>query len=265
MDYVPMAKSGYAECPKCGNKVREENLKTHLRRVHGAGTPRPKAGPKGSARARPVRRANGFIWAVSALVVVVLVAAAFYFLVLSPQPGGNNGGGNTTHPVAIVTTSVGIFKIELYLDKAPITAQNFMTHVNASHYDSTIVHRVAAGFVVQMGNLLPKGITAGQIPGENTGLKNELFTVAMARQGDGNDPQSSGTGTSQFFVNLKNNPNLDNYAYPYVVFGKVIEGWATVEGIGAYYPYSQPSYDGPPKNPDGTDVQIDVISIRMQT
>src|SRR3989304_2916977 len=115
MDYVPMAKSGYAECPKCGNKVREENLKTHLRRVHGAGTSMPKAGPKGGARgARPARRSNALLWAVSALVVVVLVAAAFYFLVLSPQPGGNNGGGNTTHPVAVVTTSVGIFKIELY-------------------------------------------------------------------------------------------------------------------------------------------------------
>ncbi len=133
-----------------------------------------------------------------------------------------------------LTTSMGPIVIELDEAKAPISAQNFVNYVKAGHYDGTIFHRVINGFMVQGGgftkDMQQKPVNA-PIKNESTnGLKNDLYTVAMART------NVRDSATSQFFINVKDNGFL-NYAGEgnpgYAVFGKVVEGTDTVDKIKA--------------------------------
>lgn len=129
-------------------------------------------------------------------------------------------------------TNHGIIKLDLYADKAPKTVDNFLNYVNAGHYDGTIFHRVIDNFMIQGGGFEPgmkQKPTNGPVENEaKNGLKNEAYTVAMART---SDPHSA---SAQFFINVKNNSFLD---YPgqdgwgYCVFGKVIEGQDVVDKI----------------------------------
>lgn len=132
----------------------------------------------------------------------------------------------------LLTTNHGNIKIELDADKAPKTVENFLAYVNSGHYAGTIFHRVIDGFMIQGGGFEP-GMKQKptEAPVENeakNGLKNEPYTLAMART---SDPHSA---SAQFFVNLKNNGFLD---YPgqdgwgYCVFGKVVEGMDIVDKI----------------------------------
>jgi peptidyl-prolyl cis-trans isomerase B (cyclophilin B) len=132
----------------------------------------------------------------------------------------------------LLTTNHGDIKLDLYADKAPKTVENFLAYVNAGHYDGTIFHRVIDGFMVQGGGFEPgmkQKPTNATVENEaKNGLKNEPYTVAMART---SDPHSA---SAQFFINVKNNSFLD---YPgqdgwgYCVFGKVIEGEDVVDKI----------------------------------
>ncbi len=132
----------------------------------------------------------------------------------------------------LLTTNHGDIKLELYADKAPKTVENFLAYVNAGHYNGTIFHRVIDGFMVQGGGFEPgmkQKPTNATVENEaKNGLKNEPYTVAMART---SDPHSA---SAQFFINVKNNSFLD---YPgqdgwgYCVFGKVIEGQDVVDKI----------------------------------
>ena len=133
-----------------------------------------------------------------------------------------------------LTTSMGPIVIQLDEQKAPISAQNFVKYVQAGHYDGTIFHRVINGFMVQGGgftkDMQQKPVNA-PIKNESTnGLKNDLYTVAMART------NVRDSATSQFFINVKDNGFL-NYAGEgnpgYAVFGKVVEGTDTVDKIKA--------------------------------
>lgn len=134
----------------------------------------------------------------------------------------------------LLTTNHGAIKIELDAEKAPKTVENFLAYVNAGHYNGTIFHRVIDGFMVQGGGFEPgmKQKPANQhVENEAAnGLKNEPYTLAMART---SDPHSA---SAQFFINVKNNSFLD---YPgqdgwgYAVFGKVIEGTEVVDKIKA--------------------------------
>ena len=134
----------------------------------------------------------------------------------------------------IMTTNHGKFTIELYADKAPKTVENFLSYVNAGFYTNTIFHRVIDGFMIQGGGFEPgmkQKATKGNVENEaKNGLKNEPYTLAMART---SDPHS---GSSQFFVNVKSNSFLD---YPgqdgwgYCVFGKVTEGMDVIDKIRA--------------------------------
>ncbi|MCS6936846.1 MAG: peptidylprolyl isomerase [Candidatus Bipolaricaulota bacterium] len=133
----------------------------------------------------------------------------------------------TKNPIAIVETSLGIFKIELFLDKAPITAQNFIDLVKRDFYKEMIFHRVVANFVIQTGD--PTGTGRGgsdkTIPLEiHPELRHDSAgVVGMAR---GPDPNSA---SSQFYITLRATPHLDGR---YAVFGKVIEGLDVVMKIG---------------------------------
>ena len=137
-------------------------------------------------------------------------------------------------PVVIMDTSSGKIEIELNEAKAPITVKNFLEYVNSGFYDGTIFHRVIKGFMIQGGGYdehmhLKK--TRAAIKNEATnGLKNEKYTIAMARTSVVN------SATAQFFINTADNAFLnhksdDPQGYGYAVFGKVIEGQNVVDKI----------------------------------
>jgi peptidyl-prolyl cis-trans isomerase B (cyclophilin B) len=134
----------------------------------------------------------------------------------------------------IITTNHGNIKLELDAEKAPKTVENFLAYVRAGHYDGTIFHRVIDGFMVQGGGFEPgmkQKPTNEPIENEaKNGLKNEPYTVAMARTAA---PHSA---SAQFFINLKNNSFLDcpgQDGWGYCVFGKVVEGMDVVDKIRA--------------------------------
>jgi len=138
--------------------------------------------------------------------------------------------------IKVVTfeTTKGPIVIELFEEDAPITTKNFLDYASNGFYDGTLFHRVIPGFVIQGGGLEP-GMQdkLGNPPIENeanNGQKNLKWSLSMART---SDPHSA---TSQFFINLENNPSLDHSSetsegWGYAVFGTVIEGFETVEAI----------------------------------
>jgi peptidyl-prolyl cis-trans isomerase B (cyclophilin B) len=133
-------------------------------------------------------------------------------------------------------TNYGVIALELDAAKAPETVKNFLGYVESGHYANTIFHRVIDGFMVQGGGFEPgmkQKPTRAPIQNEATnGLKNDRYTIAMART---NDPHSA---TAQFFINVKDNDFLNHTAptpqgWGYCVFGKVVEGQDVVEKIKA--------------------------------
>ena len=131
-------------------------------------------------------------------------------------------------------TNFGVIGIEVDADKAPLSAKNFIDYVAAGHYDRTIFHRVIPGFMVQVGGFAPgmkqKPCQAPIRNEADNGLKNDAYTVAMARTAD---PHSA---TAQFFINVANNdflnfraPNAQGWGY--CVFGKVVGGTEVVDVI----------------------------------
>jgi cyclophilin family peptidyl-prolyl cis-trans isomerase len=131
-------------------------------------------------------------------------------------------------------TSMGDIVIELDKAAAPVTVKNFLTYVEEGFYDGTIFHRVIANFMIQGGRFtaqMSQKQTNPPIVNEaSNGLKNDRGTISMART---NNPDSA---TSQFFINHKNNDNL-NYiegrSPGYAVFGKVTIGMDVVDAIAA--------------------------------
>nr|WP_315241269.1 peptidylprolyl isomerase [uncultured Albidiferax sp.] len=130
----------------------------------------------------------------------------------------------------------GVITLELDAEKAPKSVANFLAYVAKGHYDNTVFHRVIPGFMVQGGGFEPgmkqKGSDKPIDNEANNGLKNDNYTVAMART---NDPHSA---TAQFFINVANNGFLNHTAisasgWGYAVFGKVVSGTEVVDGIKA--------------------------------
>jgi len=128
----------------------------------------------------------------------------------------------------------GVITIELDAEKAPLSAANFLSYVNKGHYNNTVFHRVIPGFMVQGGGFEPgmtQKPTDAPITNEaNNGLKNDTYTLAMART---SDPHSA---TAQFFINVSNNGFLNHTApsaqgWGYAVFGKVVAGADIVKKI----------------------------------
>ena len=129
-------------------------------------------------------------------------------------------------------TNLGNFVVDLDSDKAPKTVNNFLTYVKSGFYNGTVFHRVINGFMVQGGGftteLVQKPTQPPVVSEAQNGLKNQIYTIAMART---SDPDSA---TAQFYINVKDNPGLD---FPnamgngYTVFGKVISGTQTIDKI----------------------------------
>ena len=138
--------------------------------------------------------------------------------------------------VELVITGQGTITLELDRAKAPKSVENFIGYVKSGHYDNTVFHRVIPGFMVQGGGFEPgmkQKPTAAEIENEaNNGLKNDKYTVAMART---SAPHSA---TAQFFINIADNAFLNHTApsaqgWGYAVFGKVIAGTDVVDKIKA--------------------------------
>ena len=131
-------------------------------------------------------------------------------------------------------TSEGDIVIELNNEKAPITVKTFLNYVDKGHYDGTIFHRVISSFVLQGGGFsedLKEKATDAPIKNEwQNGLKNDRGTLSMART------MAPDSATSQFFINVKDNPDLDKGGpryggAAYAVFGRVISGMDVVDKI----------------------------------
>ena len=128
----------------------------------------------------------------------------------------------------------GVITLELDQDKAPKSVANFLSYVKKGHYDNTVFHRVIPGFMVQGGGFEPgmsQKPTDAAVDNEgNNGLKNDNYTVAMART------QAPHSATAQFFINIADNAFLNHTApsaqgWGYSVFGKVVGGKDVVDRI----------------------------------
>jgi len=131
-------------------------------------------------------------------------------------------------------TSKGTIRIELDDVKAPLSSRNFLEYVDAGHYNGTVFHRVIPGFMIQGGGFEPgmkQKPTQASITNEaNNGLKNDHYTLAMART---SAPHSA---TAQFFINTTDNGFLNfksesPQGWGYAVFGKVVSGQDVVDAI----------------------------------
>ena len=136
--------------------------------------------------------------------------------------------------VELHIANYGVITLELDEQKAPQTTKNFIDYVKSGHYDRTVFHRVINGFMIQGGGFEPgktQKKTNAPIQNEaNNGLKNNNYTVAMART---SDPHSA---SAQFFINVADNDFLNHSAptaqgWGYAVFGKVVAGQDVVDRI----------------------------------
>ena len=136
---------------------------------------------------------------------------------------------------AIVDTNMGNITIELNEKAAPITVANFITYAKSGFYNGTVFHRVMAGFMIQGGGFdekMTEKPTRATIKNEaSNGLKNDKYTIAMARTDDAD------SATSQFFINVANNNflNKSSKSAGYTVFGRVVTGTAVVDQIAKAY------------------------------
>jgi peptidyl-prolyl cis-trans isomerase A (cyclophilin A) len=139
--------------------------------------------------------------------------------------------GQEQHPTVVLDTSKGPITLELYPDKAPITVENFLKYVDDGFYDNLIFHRVIPKFMIQGGGMtdqMQEKKAAKRAPIKNesdNGLSNKRGTIAMARTSDPN------SATCQFFINHRDNPDLDTLGGGYAVFGKVTQGMDVVDAI----------------------------------
>ena len=148
------------------------------------------------------------------------------------QPAPSQPAPSAACNTVKLTTSMGPIVIELNKEKAPATVENFAKYVRSGHYSGTTFHRVMDGFMIQGGGFTKEMVQKPTNPPirieSSNGLKNDSYTIAMARTPDPN------SATSQFFINVKDNHQL-NYADAtnpgYAVFGKVSAGKETVDKI----------------------------------
>ena len=139
------------------------------------------------------------------------------------------------NPVVVMKTNLGNITVELDQQKAPRTVENFLKYVKKKSFDGTVFHRVIRDFMIQGG-----GFEKGTPPAEKetlppimneartSGLSNSRGTIAMART------RAPHSATSQFFINVVDNPNLDPGGFSpdgYAVFGRVTSGMETVDAI----------------------------------
>lgn len=159
--------------------------------------------------------------------------------------------GQAAEPTVKLETSMGDIVVQLNSRKAPLSTANFLQYVKSGFYDGTIFHRVIKGFMIQGGGLTQDmKEKSGHAPIKNeasNGLRNQRYTIAMART---SDPDSA---TSQFFINTVNNRFLDadkaQDGVGYAVFGEVIKDTDVVRKIEAVPTTTHGNYQDVPATP----------------
>lgn len=163
--------------------------------------------------------------------------------------------------VELHIANYGVITLELDADKAPKSVENFLSYVNKGHYNNTIFHRVIPGFMVQGGGFEPgmkqKNSDAPIQNEANNGLKNDQYTIAMART---SAPHSA---SAQFFINVADNGFLNHKSptpqgWGYAVFGKVVQGQEVVDQIAGVATGRRGMHDDVPKE----DVLIEKAEIQ---
>jgi peptidyl-prolyl cis-trans isomerase A (cyclophilin A) len=154
-------------------------------------------------------------------------------------------------------TTMGDIIVELNRPKAPLSVNNFLRYALKRGYDDTIFHRVIIDFVVQGGgydeNFASLGSYGNIINESGNGLKNQKYSLAMARQ---NDPHSA---NRQFFFNLDDNVSLDpGRDWGYTVFGSVVEGYEVLDKISQAPTDVDPTYGWP-------DVPVEKVMLKRVT
>jgi len=160
--------------------------------------------------------------------------------------------------VVIFETSLGDIRLALMTEEAPVTTENFRRYVEEGFYDDTIFHRVIPGFVIQGGGHtedMSRKPTRDPITNEaDNGVKNLRGTLSMART------QDKDSATSQFFINLKDNPFLDHGSrdFGYAVFAKVADGMDVVDRIAAVETGNRAGHSDVPLEP------VKIVSARIE-
>jgi len=164
---------------------------------------------------------------------ILLTATIFFTLLLfTMQINAKNIALDPTNifPKVKLETSMGIIVVELDRVKAPMTVDNFLTYVVTGEYNNTIFHRIVEDFIVQGGgydvDFNPKKLNKDIVNESGNGLKNEIGTIAMAKE------SRPHTANRQFFFNINDNTSLDpGRHWGYAVFGAIVEGEEVLEAI----------------------------------
>lgn len=181
----------------------------------------------------------------------LILAASLVLALAAPvlAQGAAPAAGKT---LVKLETTKGDIVLELYKDKAPLSVGSFLAHVKSGHYDGTIFHRVINGFMIQGGGFdanMREKPTGPAIRNEaDNGLKNSLYTIAMART---SEPHSA---AAQFYINVKDNRSLDHrgkteQGWGYAVFGAVVEGKRVVDEIKGVATGRRGMFDDVPQQP----------------
>ena len=185
----------------------------------------------------------------SILTILTYLMYLFVFLSASMSSASETSKGKAPNPHYQIITNMGSMTIELFADKAPITVNNFEQYVKEKYYDGLIFHRVIPGFMVQAGGFdrfMQQKPTMKPIKNEaQSRVKNKRYTLSMARQ---SSPHSA---TSQFFINLADNPHLDKTSINagYAVFGKIVSGENVLNTIASSQTHKVSIYQHVPVKP----------------
>lgn len=191
------------------------------------------------------------LMALAALLALSLSAPAF----AATPAGAPQAAGIQPQPGKVLVkfeTTKGDIVVELNKEKAPISVANFLKYVKSGHYNGTIFHRVINSFMIQGGGFdtaMNEKPTGAPIKNEaDNGLKNALYTIAMART---SDPHSA---SAQFYINVKDNRALDHRGksqdgWGYAVFGVVVDGKRVVDEIKGVATTKRGMYDDVPMKP----------------
>lgn len=167
---------------------------------------------------------------IAMLCSLAIVFATPAFADKKEQDDGSQIQPDTLYPRVEMHTNMGKFVLELNRYKAPASVNNFLKYVDKRMYDGTVFHRVESDYVIQGGGYavdMKEKPAFGKVINESgNGLKNELYTIAMARMAD---PHSA---TRQFYFNMNDNAGLDpGRRWGYTVFGQVTEGTEILDKI----------------------------------
>jgi len=204
-------------------------------------------------RSRPLTKSNKIgtikrnrlLFSITLIVIIIIIISGLYLVFFQNKASGN--------PIAVIDTSMGTIKVELYEDKMPITTANFIKLANDGFYNGMIFHRIGDNFMIQTGAYLPDGTQKsspyGNIQFETSDVKHVDGAISMASTG------AKVGGNAQFFICDAAQPGLDgNYA----AFGVTIEGIDVVRNIASQpQDNSSPAGGGKPY----TDIIINSIKI----